>query len=378
MTQLTHDYEAPAGDGTAITPGNSGGSGRSAFNAGSATAGQIKEVDTAIAKFGAQSGRYGSGATAGQVYDAWNGLGSNVHYGRAYVYQTAGYPIYQAFYAPAAGGVRLAQFGILPEAQNRLFRLLNSSQSVVVTGTKTIPLAAWVRFEWMIDTVTGAWEVRYYEDPDAEVATETLAGTGANFGGAAATEYRLGAPSGQTNLVVTHLDEVEINDEGFPGPFEGGGGTGGGGGGSSANPGLNENATVVIGEKFRLRAEIRETAGVAVNTAYSLQVRRNGAAYEDVLVGSGNVQLSASANFANLDATTDLLPGSGGAFVAGDGMDTTVASGAVALAGGDHTELEWSLILASAVPGDTFDFRVVRSDGTPLQDYIVTPRVTAA
>lgn len=144
-----------------------------------------------------------------------------------------------------------------------------------------------------------------------------------------------------------------------------------------AAPGLNDPITASVGERFRLRMELQETAGVAFGDAYKLQVSKNGAAYADVVSGSGDVRIVDSPQFTHGGATANLLPVGSGVFVAGQGLDTSATSGSISLSASGHTEIEWSLILNSATAGNTFDFRTVRSDGTLLNVYGVTPRVTA-
>ena len=143
-------------------------------------------------------------------------------------------------------------------------------------------------------------------------------------------------------------------------------------------PAQNENITVTVGNRFRLRIEVQETGAVAVATAYKLRSAKNAGAYADVATASGDVRVVDSPHFAHGDATTNLLTGGTGTFVAGQGLDTSGTSSSISLGASGHTELEWSLILFSGTAGDTHDFRVTRSDGTVLNTYTVTPRITAA
>ncbi len=147
---------------------------------------------------------------------------------------------------------------------------------------------------------------------------------------------------------------------------------------ASTDPALNTNLTVTVGNRFRLRGEIQETAGVALTTGFKIRVSKNSGAYSDVATGSGDVRIVDSPNFANGAATTDILPSGTGTFVAGEGLDTSGTSGAIPLPSGGHSEVEVSMILFSGTPGDTFDFRFVRSAGTVFEANTFTPRIVAA
>ncbi len=147
---------------------------------------------------------------------------------------------------------------------------------------------------------------------------------------------------------------------------------------TATDPALNTNISVTVGNKARLRIIVQETAGTPVAVAYKLRMSKNSGAYADVATATGDVRVVDSANFTHAAATTEVLPGGTGSFVAGQGLDTSGTSSSISLSAAGNTQLEWSLQLVAGTPGDTYDFRVTRSDGTALDAYTVTPRITAA
>lgn len=130
---------------------------------------------------------------------------------------------------------------------------------------------------------------------------------------------------------------------------------------------LNADWTQALDRNFRVRFVIAETGGgMANNIAYGLQYSLNGGTF--TFIGSSEAVLpSLSSQFANGDATTQLL--SAGSFVAGVGVEDTATTN-ISLAS-QVTEIEWCLQLNSALvsPGDTVNMRVVQSDGTVLDNY---------
>ena len=95
-----------------------------------------------------------------------------------------------------------------------------------------------------------------------------------------------------------------------------------------------------------------------------------------------HITLSASANItASGENTTAQLTAPAGKTTADFGggriQDDENPGDAVDLATGDYREDEWSIeFTATAEPGETYEFRVVLADGTPLDTYAVTPQLT--
>ena len=181
-------------------------------------------------------------------------------------------------------------------------------------------------------------------------------------------------------------------------------------GGGDWHAAINVDATIDLDTFFRIRFDIEETEGAADGgVTYKLQASKEGGAYADVdvMTSTGTtpladtwppvtqidstdvVQIVASATFSNDAVTTDLLAAKSG-FVSGAGMHDNLSPSVSLLANG-HTELEWSLVIPRYYEGgfgnanddgDTFDFRVVESDGTLFtgdtnSGYDEIPRITA-
>ena len=151
---------------------------------------------------------------------------------------------------------------------------------------------------------------------------------------------------------------------------------------------FNVGAPAPMETIFRIRFEIAETDGNAYSGGFGLQYRRNLGPWTNVVVAPDDSTARAvveaeiwnSSQFANGDATTDLLAGSAEPFQTGDGLISN-PSPSISL-DQQHTELEWSLRIrkfhdtGTNLTGDTFEFRVVESSGTPLDAYAAPAVVT--
>jgi hypothetical protein len=157
-------------------------------------------------------------------------------------------------------------------------------------------------------------------------------------------------------------------------------------------------AGAVVEQAFRLRFSI--SVDGAVTEGFQLRAQKNGAGGYllvgaesdpwDESAGGSKWEVSAipSAQYADLDATTRILTASAGTFRAGDGNEDPTSGTVAFLAANDYTEMEWTVIirklardLADAAnvhndDNDFWDFRVYRDDGTALDTYTDTPRVT--
>ena len=155
---------------------------------------------------------------------------------------------------------------------------------------------------------------------------------------------------------------------------------------------LNENVSLWPDTEFRIRFEV-EVSGGSLNEGFELWYSRDGGAYAIVpnnatphAAGSNDgqktVQAVPSAQYTDLDATTNLLDGSSDTFIAGTGNHDNAAP-AVSFSDSPHTELEWTIIIRKLYDdnghnpdGTTFDFRVRKAGGIELDTYTYTPRVT--
>ena len=92
------------------------------------------------------------------------------------------------------------------------------------------------------------------------------------------------------------------------------------------------------------------------------------------LVASANVTASGEATTAQLTAPADKTTAD---FGGGRLQDDENPTDAVDLAADEYREDEWVIRLTSAVVAlESYEFRVVLSDGTPLDTYTVTPTLT--
>lgn len=128
---------------------------------------------------------------------------------------------------------------------------------------------------------------------------------------------------------------------------------------------------------IRIRFEIEEVNGANINQSYQLRYSRNGGAYTALSSSSSVARTSSSSQYADGDATTDVLSSSTRSFLAGSGEGADNVTTAVAL-NNQHTEMEFTVTLVAAdlTHGDTLDFRVYTSGGVALNTYGVTPRAT--
>ena len=155
--------------------------------------------------------------------------------------------------------------------------------------------------------------------------------------------------------------------------------------------GLDTDATLNAHEKFRVRFEIEETSGTAGNDSFKLQYNKNATGWVDAVgypdqspgsaASTPEVWVVTSAQYVDGNPTTDILSGSPAAFIIGEGQENPQV-GTIAL-GSQHTEVEFSIIIPTFYDGpgqnkggDTFDLRIVKSDGTAFSGTYVSPRVT--
>jgi hypothetical protein len=154
---------------------------------------------------------------------------------------------------------------------------------------------------------------------------------------------------------------------------------------------LDTNATIPAERIFRVRFELEALGTVTPK----LQYRRNGGTWFDVAsravaeptqTGTDEVEGVLSAQYANGDATTNILVGSSLTFVAGDGVEGPTAPSSAATSTNAHTEYEWAVRIRKLwsngttkgcnLHNDTFEFRTVPSSGGTFSGTYVNPTVT--
>ena len=152
------------------------------------------------------------------------------------------------------------------------------------------------------------------------------------------------------------------------------------------------SGTLALLDEYPLSLRIRfqvQAVGGPVTEAYELWYDKDAAASYSLIpnqsapwttsVIQNEVMLVPSLIFSEAAATTELL--TTGTFVAGEGRHSE-PTGSIVLTEDDITEIEFCVLIRKwsgdgHVPdASTFDFRVRKSDGTVLDTYDVTPRVT--
>ena len=155
---------------------------------------------------------------------------------------------------------------------------------------------------------------------------------------------------------------------------------------------LDTNGSQPPDKLFRLRFEVESDS--AISSAFKMQYRRNAGTWRDCPANNytGNVDkldvAYVSAQYNDGVATSNLLSGSGLTFVAGDGNENNLTA-SITFAANNHSEFEFTCVIHklyntsedSPVWGfnstnDTFDFRLVQSDGTVFTGSYVNPVIT--
>ena len=142
------------------------------------------------------------------------------------------------------------------------------------------------------------------------------------------------------------------------------------------------NVSIALDELFRLRIQIKETAGVAWPGSYfTLVYSLNSSGYYSSISDTTRVQFVASSNFADGDDCTALLT-SNGTFVSdNNGMRESPSAIYNSGSASNYFECEFCLKLDSGQidVDDTLDFRVyIGAESGPINTYAVTPRATAS
>jgi len=99
-------------------------------------------------------------------------------------------------------------------------QLSDAGNGPEITTSATVATGQWVRIEWRVQFVAvgAAVEIRLYNDAESTVATEVVSGTAIGIG-AACDSVQVGAFLNALPCTWDGwLDDIEINDTGFPGP----------------------------------------------------------------------------------------------------------------------------------------------------------------
>lgn len=142
---------------------------------------------------------------------------------------------------------------------------------------------------------------------------------------------------------------------------------------------VNTNWTQLVDVVFRVRFTVQEVGATAGASTYNLYYSLNGGAYTKVTTSSAPIQYALSGQFADKDATTKVLDGTG-TWAAGQGLETSVDTSSISLVASGNTEIEFCLTIPAAgvAHGNTIALRVYRSTSTALYSYTNTPTVTVS
>lgn len=141
------------------------------------------------------------------------------------------------------------------------------------------------------------------------------------------------------------------------------------------------NASLLEGTTFLLRFTEQESgATAAANTDAQFQYNRNGLGWNNITTTSAVARAVASVAFANGDACTKRLSGTGTFEASGAGCTEDGSSGGaandIAASGNSETECAIQIIATDVVPGDTIQFRFTSPDWAVT--YTVTPTLTVS
>lgn len=153
-----------------------------------------------------------------------------------------------------------------------------------------------------------------------------------------------------------------------------------------------EGATVAVEQPFRIRFEL-EHPSADEPQRFHLQVRRNGGAWRDVpardapypLGATPPVSIVSTPAYESGDEADDLLSGTDAPFRGGTGVHRSASTPTFVVdrAGRAQTEWAWPVVLrryadggVTIQDGDTFAFRMVTPNGTPVGTE-ASPTVTA-
>jgi hypothetical protein len=220
MTILVNNFDGGP-DGTTITTSNSGQGENDAFNfthSTNATLKFAKDNARPTAEFTAKM------ATSGTIAGSWVSWGSSIGtqsqiYLRMYVrYEAMPAAVDSIWTATSGGAVFCAWLGIHPTTHH--LYIANSPQTALTDCSMPIIVGQWFRVECRIQfsTTTGNAELRYYEDPDSEDATDIVTVSNYNFGASSANEFFWGYIVQDSKLENLYLSGLELNNEGWPGP----------------------------------------------------------------------------------------------------------------------------------------------------------------
>jgi len=223
MVQLVNDF-AEGTNGTALTTGNTAGSGENAFDVVSAGAGTTLAFSNTAVAHGTLAAQVATGGTAAGAYMGWStSLGAQaVHYGRIYV-NVSGTPAasdafvqFQSGSGVFAGGLQLTT--------GRQVAIQLTSLAIQATMSTVLAVGTWYRIEWkLVSSASGAGQVTVsLYSGDAATATETYTSAATlTIGGAATDAVLVGWTGAHAGQPAVYVDDVALSTTGPLGPWSG-------------------------------------------------------------------------------------------------------------------------------------------------------------
>lgn len=204
-------------DEVTITAANSGGASGNAFDAVASGTGWVRVFDTGQSMYGSMAMRMSCGATAATGTISWTtSLGAGLS--RIYVrhYFRGDYTVgARGMHRFRGTGVSLGRVEINTSGQ---MRLINTSSTIVATGTAVLDTATWYRFESSLGSGSSTLNVaRVYEGNSTQILDE-VSGT-SDFGTGNIDEVNFGQTVSFSNIPAAWWDSIEVRDDGYPGPF---------------------------------------------------------------------------------------------------------------------------------------------------------------
>ncbi len=207
-------------NGSTLSVANSGGASGSPFDVVTIGTGATFVFDTARAAHGAKAAKISTGSTAALADAQWTGtLGNQTEiWGRIYVYLTA---------LPAAP-INIITISNGPTVEGSVNVTAAGKVAIVdgasgtATGTVTVGTNQWVRigFHLLANGNNGAVDAKLFNTMDATSSSDSVsiasASTSQKF-----TTYGLGLTTARANVTAFWVDDLQINNTGWPGPSGG-------------------------------------------------------------------------------------------------------------------------------------------------------------
>jgi len=225
---LLNSFETVLPDETDLTAVNSGdGSAGNAFDVENIISPSVIKYDNARAAHGNLSARIDHSGANG-AYFGWNtSMGAQTQvWGRLYAYRTA---------TPTPDGLWLVQMQDVGDVTNTLVRWNSDGElhifdstlgPVGSSDTVLVPVNEWVRIEWFIlcSVTVGVVECKLFQ-ADSTSPLVTFGMTNCNTGTQVVSAI-IGGTAATTVGSSTWVDDVALNNTGYPGPAGAGGGGG--------------------------------------------------------------------------------------------------------------------------------------------------------